>query len=174
VSTLTLPAAVAAILDGAGSQRTLSAVLLNVGPPTSPVLSLAPANAFPAGAGWDASSALVPGLWPPNPRVDGGGDLALPSDQAQGDDPLAALILGSDLGSPVGLRLRHWACDACFADDSWLAEPGEGGLPLAGAAERLGLPLDSAAAALVLTLLAGSWTAERAESERRLRRAMLS
>jgi hypothetical protein len=111
--------------------------------------------------------------------VDGSGAGAQPGDPAEGLAPRpnpANPQLDPDAEAQVGAPLWQRACDACFADDSWLAQPGKRDLPVpAVAAESSGPATQSAAAAAVLAVaLGGYWSAQRAETESRTGRRLLS
>ncbi len=170
---VSLSTAAGAIQNGTGILRNLAGVLVNPGQQSPLVLSAVVADSVlgPAGVGRDFSSILVPGLWPPLPRLESGSDMVLPSDEAQDADPAEWLLprakpsdtpldLGAD--AQTGLGLRQQAFDACFADGSWQAEP--------VAAEESASAPDAVAASAALALVLGSyWSAPRTETERRMR-----
>jgi uncharacterized repeat protein (TIGR01451 family) len=166
-----LPAA-GAIQDGSSNQRVLAGALLSVGQQPSPILlgtttvTAAPAAEKPL----DAGLRLVPALLPPTPRVEGGASPALPNDATEESDPVEWLVpKASPSDTPWGLetdaqasrRLQRSACDVCFADGSWRADPEDAGAPAPGVAAALAV------------LLGGYWGAQRKESEQR-RRGFLS
>src|SRR5262249_45653972 len=122
---VTLPA-LAATLDGTGTQRSLAGVALTAGPQAAVVVSAtaAPAAA-PAGPqrGW--ALAQVPGLRPPGPR-EGGGEAALLDEVPQGGWPAlpfspADALLGWDAQAGA---LPERLSDACFSAAAWLADVG--------------------------------------------------
>jgi hypothetical protein len=131
----------------------------------------------------DASSVLVPVLLPPTPHVERGGDGALSGGAAADTDQPGGLVPGTNPGDKsldqdaeawADVRLPQWACDACFANGSWRADPA--GLDtLVPAAESSGSAPDSVGAAVALTFaLGGAWGAPWAQSEPRTRRRWLS
>jgi hypothetical protein len=169
VGSTILPATSGAILDRASTAGSLAGLQFNLGPRTSAVLPAAPA--VPAvgavGSDPDSESAVVPGLWPPVNRVDGGGeDDALPSAEAEGAAPADRLsprakpadtLVNPDAEAQADV-LRQQARDACFADGSW------------GAAEPSSPARPAAIAAAALAFLGGWWGAGRVETEERRRR----
>jgi uncharacterized repeat protein (TIGR01451 family) len=186
--TVALPTAAGAFADGAGGQRSLSGVLVNLGRQTAPVLSAAttvPA-AGSAGSDWDSLNILVPGLRPSIPRAEGdGGDRALPSEEAQDDGQAdgpapkpnpADTPLGPDVAAAqVGVRLRHLECDAYSADGPWTDDPAEPGVSLHGVAVEpsAAAPNSATVAAAFAVVLGGWWGIHGAETDRRTRRRFL-
>jgi hypothetical protein len=183
---VTQPAAVAAFQDGASSVSSLAGVRFNLGPRTSAVLSAV--TTVPAvgdvGSDRDSARVLVPGLWPPVRRTDGGGeDDALLGDEAEDAAPAERLSPRAQPADPLenpdaevqadGL-VRQRARDACFADGSWVAELAAPGTPLSRGAAESSRPAPAAAiAAATLTFLGGCWGARRVETEERRRRRIL-
>jgi uncharacterized repeat protein (TIGR01451 family) len=167
--TQTLPAVIGAFQDGAGVPRALEGGPLNLGRGTF-LLSYGTMDPEddPTELDQDASGFLVPGLWPPLPRMDGddgvGGARAAERAAWAGpsaDRDIALLDGGGEAQASVGLRQQ--ACDACFADGSWRAVPADGSQS----------PDAVAASAALAIVLGGSWSAPRAENERRTRQRFL-
>jgi hypothetical protein len=142
-----LPAA-AAVPDGAANQRGLAGVLRDVGPHAPMVVSAAsPVPPAVPSVAWGSRRLF-------GRRVGSGADQA---GQSFDSNPAAA----------PGIGWRQRACDACFADGSWLAEDRD--TPLAG--PNLGR-VPEAASAAALAFLSGSWSARRVETEERRRFAV--
>jgi uncharacterized repeat protein (TIGR01451 family) len=184
---IALPSAAGAVADGAGGQRSLPGVLLNLGRQTAPVLSAAPTvpAAGSAGSDWDSSNILAPGLRPSIPRAEGdGADGAIPSeeteDAGQADGPApkanpANTPLGPNPAAEVGVLLRHQECDAYSADGPWTDDPAEPGVSLHGVAVEPSAPAPNSAtvAAAFAVVLGGWWGIHGAETDRRTRRRFL-
>jgi hypothetical protein len=120
-----------------------------------------------------SATVLIPGQRPTSPRGESSGDGALPLDEARDAAWAEGLVPGADLaGMPfdpnadaaLGSESRQRACDACFDDDSWLAEQPD----TLWAGPNLGRASEAAVTALVL--LGGSWNAGRVDSQPRRRR----
>jgi hypothetical protein len=136
-----MPAAAGAFQDRADSERRLTAVLLDLGQQTPPVLLVAttPPAVVPAGPATGPSSVLLPGPRLPIPRVgSGSGDAAVASDEdpevapagrpAQQAEPSGTPV-EPEAGAQDGRRFSQRARDACFADASWGADPMGPGVP---------------------------------------------
>jgi hypothetical protein len=159
-----------------------AALLLDRAPQAPGLIVISVPAAVPAGPDQGPATILVPGLRPPAPRGESGGDTALPGDEAADVAPAAGLApqanpadTSGDAAAQLEARLRHWACDACFADESWLADPVGAGVSWPGlATEDTGPAPDAGAAAAALAvLLAGYGVAPRMETEARRRRPSL-
>jgi hypothetical protein len=182
---VSLSTAAGAFQDGTATSRTVSGILFNPGPEFPRILPVTVAipRTAPGEAGREYSTIVVPGFWPPVLRPESGRDGALASNQAQDASPpewLLRLATPSDTPLDLGAEaqagvLLPQARDACFADDSWMADPGDTGQSLSGgAAKDSGLVADAAAASAALALvLGGYWSAPRTENESRTRQRYL-
>jgi hypothetical protein len=151
-----LPAA--AIFQDGADVRGAQAGLLNVRSRAFPLSSPTTGDAVPAERGQDASTALVAGLWPPTPGMDGDG--------TGGPDGAAC---PAEARAEVAARQR--AREACFADGSSRANPGDQGEALPrGAAEGTAFAPDAATALALAVVLGGYRVLHQPEGEGRTRR----
>jgi hypothetical protein len=177
---VTPPATAAAAVPAAPQiavQGGLAETLLDLGRQAPPVLSAAAAGsaAVPAEPSTQPSAIPAPALRPTVGRAEGGG--AAPSDEP-GDDgqtdqpPPGANPAGSpvdpDAAAEAGVQLRRQACDACFADGSWMTAAAKAGL-----LGPRGAPDPAAAEAALAVVLGGFWGVHRAAAESRTRRRLL-
>jgi uncharacterized repeat protein (TIGR01451 family) len=179
---VTLPAG-GTTQDGVGSQRSLTGVANGLGQQTLPVVSAMPAvpAAVLAGPDRDASSDLVPGLWPRSARVVSG-DGALPGGAAADAEPPEGLVPGSDRDDSAfdqdeagraDVLFQQWASNSCFADGFRRPAPSELET-LRPAAEPTGAaPVSGAAAAALALALGGFWGAHESETDPRKRHRFL-
>jgi hypothetical protein len=169
-----VPAA-ATVPDGALSQRSLAVGLPDFGPQAPVVVSATAAPAaVPTGRDRASANGLIPGQRPPSRRGESSGDAALPPDEARDTASAEGLVPGANLaGVPFdpnrdvapGIDQRQGACDACFADGSWLAQNRD----TLWAGTNFGQAPEVVAVA-ALAFLGGSWSAQRTESQERRRR----
>jgi hypothetical protein len=143
-------------------------------PSFGPQAPVSAATVVPVGLDRGYTDALIPAQQPPNWRGESGGDGAPPPDEARDALSAEGSVPGSDLAgrpfdpsaaSALGSELRQRACDACFADGSWLAEDRD----TLWSGTNLGAAPDAAAVA-ALAFLGGSWNAQRIDSQPRRRR----
>jgi hypothetical protein len=179
----TLPAAAGAFQDGAGQ----AAILVNLGPQTSPLLAAptVPA-ALPARPDQGSSLLLVPGLRPPSSRVESGGGGAVTGDDQPGEVPAGRRVVGVDpVGSPVepptpidpeaagqvgvGFQQQYGARNARGFEGNASEKSGQ---PARGEAEQGDSPVPHAATAAVAlaVLLGGYGSALRMETDPRRQR----
>jgi hypothetical protein len=172
------PPTAAGALQETGGQHSLPGVPAALGPQTPPVVvvALPVPVAVVVVPVLDTSSAQVPSLLPPRPRVERGADGALPGGSAEEADQAEALApTANPAGAPLDrgaatrgdVRLPQWTCDACFADGSWWAEPVGWDVPLPAVEPANSTPGSVGAAAVLAFALGGAWGADREESERR-------
>jgi hypothetical protein len=128
----------------------------------------------------DWSRVLVPGLRPPAPGVEWGGDQALPQNSGADADQLGVVAPLASRGRtpfdhgtevPASALLQLWESDAWSGNDFWDANPASLDVSVPGAESSHGAPGSLGAAALAIAL-AGVWGTNKVETEPRTRRRL--
>jgi hypothetical protein len=174
------PATAGTFQPGREILRLLPGVLLNLGPQAPPVLPAAATVpvAISGGPNRDTLSAMGPDLRLALPRVGSGSGAPRASEEEPDEVPATRPVPAADpadtpfdpeAGGPVGGGVGHQACDACFADGSWMAVSAGLGPPVA--AEDSGQTPGAVSAAMALAIVLGGYAgAHRAEPESRRHR----